>query len=581
MTFFLKIIIILFISNILSMVLMNVFVVKTDFLVCVYMLSIAISTFLTNKINIKNLKNSTIVFSKKEKIFISVFFILLFLAYIMPRLVYVLEPKLGYIADALGDDIGHIPELNSLINSERYPPVSSFFHEKYLSYYYAPWMFMAFIYYILPFSFVTAKMAYFIGYSVYILLILYLAFYFCLYLSKNKKQFYILIYLTILYSGIDSILIFLTPFRHNEWWMRDFFGLNFQISSFSTCILWSAHALIAAFSLIIPYFLYINFLKLNNFNFKNRIIVYIVISLLLVNALYSNTFVVLGALPFIIYFIFKNLKNYRDFIWIFAASLIFSSGMFWIFLGREIGEMVYLYNIKNFGFNNYQINFTLSLLLFACLVFLELVIYFWVLAKEFKKIKENKNDFILVLLSIGFIFFAFLVGYKHTSNNLALRGLIIPLFVLAYITSKCFISIKFSNKGVINLFFILSFLSLGSINEIFYFNNLSKIALNFPKKSESKKIIYALNTNRNIKSTKIKNMLLDRGLKLSVETNQYNIADYDYHLFFLTEKIVSDYSLKKQDNEDYYKAAKELTNNGPFFIWSYQDWKNNAKSDKS
>jgi hypothetical protein len=544
----LKIFIIILISNISTMITMNLFVISTNYFVYIYSLSLFLSYLLIRKIDLRFTRDHDLLSVKEKKWLICALIFMAFL-FILPRSGYVIEYFKGYVIRPICfDDIFHLQEVNSLINSEKYPPVSSFDKGRYLSFHYASWMLIVFIYKIFPFRFNTIKISYFIGYSFYILFMIYLAPYFSYRVSRTKTQFYFLFYLIFFYAGFESFWIFFRPLSHNEWWMNEF-GLHLQISSFSTIVLWAIHNLSAAASLVIAYFLYEK--TIGNGPMKIKFYYYLCVSLLLVNAFYSSVFVVIGSLPFIVYILIRDFKSKK--IELFSISILsslFALPLLWVYLARIPG-FLFFEHIKRIT-GNIIVDIGLNAGRFLSLIFLELFVYFVAIGAALKKISKNKNDLILLILSAGFMLSLFFVSYA-VGNNYAMRGSIIPIFVLAYIASKYFI---FSKSYKIIILMVLFIFSLGSFNEIMHLFKNSFVNIFDKDAIELRRTIYNYNTNRNIKQVDYLEIL-----------SKYPGRKSALYLCSFEKLAIKPWLIPKRAS-----AFFELMSEGPFFIWSYQDW---------
>jgi len=547
------------VANSLSMILMNSLIIKTGYVAYVYIASVLISYLLVAKSGLGSIgKNGSIVFSKKEKVLLAFAFIGISLLFILPRAGYVAEYFLGYaINPVCADDYWHFQELSSLINTESYPPVSSFDSSKYLSFYYAPWMFVVFIYYAISLGANTIKSSYFMGYTIYIVLVVYSIFYFSYRLSRSKKQFYFLIYIVLLYSGFESVYIFTNPINHNEWWMLDYFGLKMQFSSFSTLTLWVMHHLLSAVSLLLAYYVFSN-LKLMQ---ARKGFGYVLVAILLVNAFYSSVFVFLGAVPFAIYVALRELKTNRaSIIYIGIISVLLVSPMLWMYLGKhsESGFILlpHVERLSNVRLREalFSLSMLKSLVKFIALVSLELIVYLLVIAKSAKTIGKERRRLVLLVLALGFIISTFFIAYPG-ANNYAMRGAIVPLLILGYIVSE-----YFDREVRVNVITIplLALLALGSFNEAIMFNQTGyDNVFKHHDFLDERRIVYRLNTDRGAKTLEYDN--LDDRLKNVMVADESNF-------FYLAEKIILNCprSLREPDIE--------LISDGPFKLWAYQNW---------
>lgn len=557
-----KLLIGILVANILSMILMNGLVIKTAYVVYIYIAGVFISYLLVAKSGLGRIgKNGNIVFSRKENILLVFALIGVSLLLTLPRAGYAAEYFLGYaINPVCADDYWHFQELSSLINTESYPPVSSFDSSKYLSFYYAPWMLVVFIYYAIGLGANTIKASYFMGYTIYIVLVVYSVFYFSYRLSRSKKQFYFLIYIVLLYSGFESIYVFTNPISHNEWWMLNYFGLKMQFSSFSTLTLWVMHHLLSAVSLLLAYYAFLS-LKLMQAEKGGKGFGYALVAILLVNAFYSSVFVFLGAMPFVIYVALREFKSNRaSIIYIGIISALLASPVLWIYLGKhsESGFILlpHIERLPNVRLREalFSLNALSSFIKFMTLVSLELIVYLIVIAKSARTIWKERSRLVLLVLALGFIVSTFFIAYPG-ANNYAMRGAIIPLLILGYIVSEYFDREVRVNAITISL---LALLALGSFNEAIMFNQVGYDSVFKHRDSlDERRIVYKLNTDRGAKVLEYDN--LDDRLKKVMVGDESNF-------FYLTEKVILNCprSLREPD--------MELIGDGPLKLWKYQNW---------
>jgi hypothetical protein len=537
------------VANILTMLVMNVFGLANGFFLVVYGASLVGALFLLRSTPVESVENREVVITDRERRWLIGGFVALLALYVLPRSSYLFEGLFGYSMDAVcWDDYWHIQELNSLINSPSYPAVSSFRAGQYLSHYYGAWMFLVFLYKLLPFGFMTIKVVMFLGKAIYTLLILYTVGYFAYGVSRSKRQFYFLLYLIVAYSGAHSLLVFIQPLRSHKWWMLDLARVRIQISDFSDLSLWVTHHLVAAMSLIIAYWFYTQMRTRT----KGRPAYRVMIALLLVSSFYSSVFVFIGGSLFIAYIYLRDIRTEaKDLLWIGLASFLLGLPILWLYLKKRVGfqvlDTVRDWSTAMIGHRLYAIDLLLSFLLFLVLMLVQFVVQAFVLRKTAGELWRSRSEgFVLVVLSLSYLLSTFFILFAN-GNDYAMRGAILPVIMLAYVVSSYADRMPW-NRGVC---VILAILSLGSLSEIFIFQKANIRNLLLPPPSvELRKEIYRYNTDRSLHV-------------VDAPAFARSLADSGGFSFYVTEKIVTG------GHPKLWEPDSEIIHSGPFGIWNY------------
>jgi hypothetical protein len=379
--------------------------------------------------------------TRKEHLACLGFAVMLFL----PRLPYLIEPLLGYSVNAVcDDDLWHIQEFASLIHSPRFPPASTFDDSKYLSTYYAPWMFGAVVFWTGLLS--TVKQALAINVFVCQLFLAYGVIYAARFLFPEASHRRAFITLLVLYGGFDFIywlssLSFIPT--HSEWWARDF-GFNLQFSSFFTLSLWVPHHVMSALAIF-----YASYLLHQSSRWPAQVLAGIVFLF----AVFSSVFVVIGAFPLLCWLHLR--KQYLNALFlIMCVFLVFSIPLWWIYLGKaDVGfELVGAF-FGDLG-NHWKTHERAAFLVFLLILSLELlpliaaasVAVRWPVALNvwgLPSISGQRDPInpqgLLELRGIWFCAFFYLlstyfIAFSGT-NNYAMRGSIVPICALTWLAT--------------------------------------------------------------------------------------------------------------------------------------------------
>ena len=140
----------------------------------------------------------------------------------------------------------------------------------------------------------TLKNSLAIGIGIHVILSAYTAVYLSRQLSKRRTQFLLLCYFFLAYAGFESVFIFTQPGAQLEWWTR-WYGVDVHLPSWPQQLLWVMHHLSATLSTVLAAWVFSAPQRDPTLRPGWRHAV--VPGLLLVHALFSSAFVVIGALP--------------------------------------------------------------------------------------------------------------------------------------------------------------------------------------------------------------------------------------------------------------------------------------------
>lgn len=561
----------LFTADIASMALMNAAVLPTRWLPLVFTAALGAALVLVSQAKLApTAANAGEALSPTSLLWARLLRAVLCLAVILPRVSYLVEPLRGYVIDPMcWDDHWHIQELSSLVNSPRFPPASTFVPASYLSFYYAPWMVIATVYLALPIPWLTIKLAFFLGHTLYALLVIHAAFHLAWAWTRAARPFWFLIYAALLYAGAESGLALVRPAQHNEWWMRDFFGLQVQISAFSTLAILVIHHLSSAAALLLAFSCY----EAARRDDSRRIADALLLGALLAYSLYASVFVVIGAAPVVAYVVTADWlaapRRGRLVLMAAPVAVALASPMLWMYLVRRPGVHF------RFGLNLWPFSRTLlgheivaldwfaTFGLFAVLMSLEMCLLVYVYSRSLDRVRARPRDAMVALLCWGYILSLFFIRFTG-ANNYALRGTIIPVVLLCFVAAR---HLPAARPCPALLYPLLAVLSLGSLNEVA--NMGSRALVNSLPLERAARLMPSNHDLATLPARRrIYDLNRDRGRTRLTPADLGPEADRiaSGSLFYLVEKPV-EWLPREPDEID-----RELIAPGPFGPWSYQAW---------
>ena len=334
-----------------------------------------------------------------------------------PRAAYLFEPVLGYSVTPLGDDPLHLQEMSSIVHSEKFPPTLTYNSHLYLSYYYAPYMFGAALY--ATGLLLTVKQALACTVLTYSIIACYTVFYAARILFTDLRSQRLFILLAVFYAGFEFLYWACGgswSMNSPEWWVRDF-GLNLQFSSFVILVLFVQQHLISALAVL--YGLHI-------LHCSTALAARVLAGVMFFSALYSSTFVVLGAVPLCIWFFFR-FRAFRAIPAIICVVVLLSLPLFWMFIGRSAPVGFALFGALSEFWLEHKRAAVWVFLAVLSLNFLPLI---W---SGFRSMALTASGGSLFALNMGFLLSTLLVSY-YGYNNYAMRGAIIPIFCLEFMS---------------------------------------------------------------------------------------------------------------------------------------------------
>ncbi|MEG9431742.1 hypothetical protein [Terriglobus sp. ADX1] len=441
-------------ADILTMVVMNLVRVRTSLLPVVFLLALLLSWRLQPVV----INRTTGALAQKDQIVLLRCAGVLALLCCLARVAYIIEPlRHSLMRVVVWDDLWHIQEINSLVHSASYPAVSSFNSHAYLSFYYAAWMLPSALYVALPVSFVTIKSVFAVATIFYTITSIFSLIWIMLYYAESRSQAFGAAYLFGLYAGIESLFSLVEPLRHHAIWMF-FIGLRLNYPSFVTLLLWVIHHLLAAVALLLAAHLW---------GCRDRHLASLLhVALLVVFAFYSSVFVVLGALPLGLLLAYRDLRSrFRDLVLITLQIVLLALPILWIYLGKRgsVGFLVPLHPDFHLVIAPLHWSIPLGLVggffLFCILLALNFLPQIIILVKARSRIAQT-DGLILVLVAL-FLLSTYWIGYS-LFNNYCMRGSIIPLMLLSWISARYLQRLRFSKTSL----FVLAIGAAASVNEI-------------------------------------------------------------------------------------------------------------------
>lgn len=398
-------------ANVISMAVMNFFELEGSMLAAIYGLSMAltIALLLCSRIRLPEL-------SWRDHVMCLALAALFF----VPRLTYLFENLLGYAVNVTHDDWYHIQYMASIINSAEFPPRSTFDNEKFLSYYYAPWMLGAVLHQLGIFS--TVKQVLALTDMLYALATCYSVFYAAKVLFDKGGLQRTFVVFCVLYGGFDFFFWLSRPdfiLPHLEWWAMEF-GLHVQFSSFFTLVLWVPQHAIAVVALVYALYIVVT---------RDSIPAYIVSGIFLASAVFSSPFVAIGAVPLGIVLTVKK-RLLRAVPTVSTALILLALPLLWIFADKDSAG--FKYGLEWFGvLSPFLIDHKrAAFMIFLMIVILELGPLIWA---SFLAMRHSRFSRWLVLS--GLLYLASIFFVHFFSSNYCMRGAIIPVLTLMYVAT--------------------------------------------------------------------------------------------------------------------------------------------------
>ncbi len=493
----------IFCADFLTMLLMNVLRLYTHWLPVLFFALLGVAGLWIFRGNlIPPIKPSYL--SDKEQVRLAVLMLIIGAFFACVRLPYLLEGHLHHlVGPVVYDDTWHFQEINSLVNSVRYPAHCSLIPGRYFSLYYAPWMLIAALYLAIPVDGFTIKAAFAIGCAVYQVLICLTLLYIGIAKARNRKHLYWAIYLVGCWAGIVSLFSLLYYLRRNAWWMRlPSTPIHFPI--FGVGIVWAVHHVSAAAALILCWCIW-NAAETRNWKTVSCC------SLLIGYAFYGSIFVFLGALPLGIFVVSLTLRDrWKSTLAVMCLSGAMIWPLLWLYLGKTsdvsflVPFITGVHALFPFAASTFyplasphattffggMFPAFILFLIFICLNFLP-----YAIALIFYGKRLCRSNRVLVLIVLAFLVSTYFVGFQE-GDNYASRGYLVPILVLGWICAGLLPSIR-TYKWIVAALFLGAF---GSAHE---YIQTYKETLAISRTSQAGKYdgeILAMNRNRHIRA---------------------------------------------------------------------------------
>ncbi len=384
------------------------------------------------------------------------------------RTPYLLEGHLHHlVGPVVYDDTWHFQEINSLVNSLRYPAHFSLVPHSYFSFYYAPWMLIAALYLSFPVAGFTIKAAFAVGCAIYQILICLTLLNIAIARARSQRQLYWATYLVGCWAGLESFFSLLYYLRHDAWWLVAW-ETPIHFPTFGGGMVWAVHHLSAATALILCWFLW-DGAKTRDWH------VVALCSLLISFAFYGSVFVFLGAIPLGIFVVCLTIRDrWREVVAVACVSAVMIWPMLWLYLGKSsdvrflfpfVASVHALFPVLSLSHAPVQHiggRFIsgiwpgfLLFLVFLCLNFLP---YAFAVARYGRRLSLSSK--IVVAIVTLFLISTYFIGFQE-GDNYASRGYLVPILVLAWICAGLLPSIR-SRKWIAALLLVGAF---GSIHE--------------------------------------------------------------------------------------------------------------------
>ena len=351
-----------------------------------------------------------------------------FLLLTIPRLVYTLQWLPDVEVRVIGDDYAHLAELASMTLSAGYPLRSPPSPDFQFSFYYASFYPPAVLFMALPM--LTLKDALIIGNALYHLLILISVVEVGHLFFRRAGQIRWFVFLLTFFSGLDWLTKPLQVTTTYEWWQKDFFRANTQISSFYTGMYWTIHHMVGFWAIVLcAVWLFYAFVPHRPGRWQKPLSV----SLLAAGAFYCSPFSVLS-LPFFAVLHWRLLWRHIVRTWMFAYAAVLATLPLFLFLHRQAESALEPSTFRLAVTGDFWLDKLISLPLFVLLVpLVEFAgIPFLLLLVVPRMTPLDRRYF---AMTVPFFLLTYLVAFSNT-GNFSMRGMFLPTFVLFYLFAK-------------------------------------------------------------------------------------------------------------------------------------------------
>ncbi len=382
--------------------------------------------------------------SRKQQLFLVAATLAIGILFAGVRAPYLLESHLHHlVGPVVYDDTWHFEEINSLVNSARYPAQCSLIPNHYFSFYYAPWMLIAALYLAIPVDGFTIKMAFAIGCAIYQILICLTLLHIAMSRARTRTHLYWAMYLTGFWAGMESIFSLMYYVRRDGWWtMLPESPVHLPI--FAVGVLWAIHHVSAAVALVLCWHLW----ETSEAKPWQTIAG---CSMLISYASYASVFVCLGALPFGVFAICSGWSRGRgrSVLALIGVSMALIWPLLWLYLGKT-GDVRFLFPFLSGASALFPFAASLNVFstqnsphlakllggiwsgFFLFLLFIGLNFLPQTVALGFYGRRLRWANRALVLMAVAFLLSTYFVGFPE-GDNYASRGYLIPFLVLSWI----------------------------------------------------------------------------------------------------------------------------------------------------
>lgn len=348
----------------------------------------------------------------------------------VPRLVYGLQWLPGAEVRVVGDDYARLAELASMTLSSHYPLRHPSNADYLLSFYYTTLYPLAALKLAVPV--LTLKDVLILGNFFYHLLLVGSVVEISHVFFGRAGQVRWFVFLLTLFSGLDWLAKPLALTSTYEWWQKDFFAGNTQISSFFTGMYWVIHHYLAFYALVLAgVWLFYSYVRRQGG--RNQWQKPLAVALLAASAFYSSPFSVLS-LPFFAVLHWRLLWRHVVRTWMFAYVTVLAAIPLFIFVGRLPESTLVRSTFRLQVTGDFWLDKLISLPLYVLLVpLVEFAGLPFVLLFLWRRMSTLDRRY-YGAASLYFLL-TYLVAFAGL-NNLAMRGMFLPSFVFCFLFAK-------------------------------------------------------------------------------------------------------------------------------------------------
>lgn len=343
----------------------------------------------------------------------------------LPRLFYLLQWLPGTEVRVTADDYARLAELASMTLSSHYPLRHPSNADYLFSFYYTALYPLAALKFIVPV--LTLKDVLILGNFFYHALVLGSVVETAHVFFARVAQIRWFVFFCTLFAGFDWLEKPLNFLSDSEWWQKDLFTANTQVSSFFTAMYWVIHHYLAFYALVLAA------VWLFHAWGRRRWPKPLAIALLGASAFYSSPFSVL-ALPFYAVLHWRLLWRHVVRTWMFAYVVIMGLVPMSLFMGR-LPESTFIASTFRWQVTgNFWFDKLISLPIYV--IFVPLVEFAGVpflLLLVWQRMSGLDRRY--YLMSWLYFLLTYLIAFVN-ANNFSMRGMLLPSFVFFYLFAK-------------------------------------------------------------------------------------------------------------------------------------------------